>query len=273
MTFDAAGNMYVTVGGPSNACQQEMRTPGSPGQDPCPQLAWQAGVWRFDAARPGQTQQDDGSRYTTGIRNAMALDWNVDVDSLYLLQHGRDSLGDLFPEQFDHQLSAELPAEEMFKVSEGDDYGWPYCYYDPVAGKKLLGPEYGGDGEQVGRCESVADTLLSFPAHWAPNDLIFYRDGAFGDHYEGGAFIAFHGSWNRMPFEQQGYKVAFVPFDNGRPAGEFETFASGFPQTVEVRTPGDATYRPTGLAQGPDGSLYVSDSRQGRIWRIRRLAD
>lgn len=269
MTFDGAGNMYVTVGGPSNACQQDMRTPGSPGRDPCPQLQWHGGIWRFDASRPGQTHQGDGHRYATGIRNGLALDWNPQVDALFAIQHGRDSLSQLFPDQYSNQVSAELPAEEVFRVGEGDDFGWPYCYYDPAQQKKVLAPEYGGDGETVGRCAEVAPTLFAFPAHWAPNDLLFYRDSRFGAHYENGAFIAFHGSWNRGPFEQQGYKVVFLPFADGIPSGSAENFAVGFPQVQEVRTPGDAVYRPTGLAQGPDGSLYIADSRRGRIWRVR----
>lgn len=270
--FDDAGGIYVNVGGPSNACQEPMRTPEAPGLDPCPQLERQAGIWRFDAERIGQTQ-DDGDRYATGIRNAVGLAWNRDADILFAMQHGRDSLSQLWPGLFDHETSAELPAEEMLAVHEGADFGWPYCYYDPIQGAKVLAPEYGGDGTMVGRCEAAAGPALAFPAHWAPNALLFYDGQALGERYAGGAFIAFHGSWNRMPFPQGGYNVVFAPFEDGAPVGDFEVLISGFPQTDEVRQPGDAVYRPTGLAQGPDGSLYVSDDRQGRIWRIRQAAD
>jgi len=269
LTFDDRGNLYVTVGAPSNACQQQMRTPGSPGLDPCPQRQWQAAIWRFSVNGTGQTQEESGVRYASGIRNAVALDWNRSMNGLYALQHGRDALGQLFPDRFDLQQSAELPGEEFLQIGQGDDFGWPYCYYDPVQKKKVLGPEYGGDGQQVGRCASAKGPMMAFPAHWAPNDLLFYRDGSFPERFEGGAFIAFHGSWNRMPFQQQGYKVVFVPFRDGLPSAPEEVFADGFPQNDDVRTPGDAVYRPVGLAQGPDGSLYISDSRRGRIWRIR----
>lgn len=270
-TFDAAGNLYVTVGAPSNACQESMRTPGSMGTYPCPQLELQAGIWQFDAAGTGQMHGADGSRYATGIRNAMGLDWNHATGGLYAIQHGRDSLEGLWGDIFTLEDSAETPAEEMFRISDGDNFGWPYCYYDTATGQKVLAPEYGGDGVEVGRCANVAATIAAFPAHWAPNDLLFYSGGTFPERYEGGAFIAFHGSWNRMPYAQEGYRVVFVPFANGLPAGDYESFADGFTGAGEIKTPGEANHRPGGLAQGPDGSLYVADDRGGRVWRIRAV--
>ncbi|MEM7367634.1 MAG: PQQ-dependent sugar dehydrogenase [Bacteroidota bacterium] len=268
LTFDGMDNMYVNIGAPSNACQEEMRTKGSPGLDPCPQLDRQAGIWRFSASQPGQTQIADGHRYATGIRNAMALDWNAEVNSLFVVQHGRDDLDRLFPEHFTTEERLELPAEEFLQVSDGDDFGWPYCYFDGFTDKKTLAPEYGGDGEKQGRCEGMKAPIESFPAHLAPNDLLFYNGDMFPEKYKKGAFIAFHGSWNRAPAEQQGYFVVFVPLLNGIPSGEWEVFASGFPNLEEVKSPRDAVYRPTGLAQGPDGSLYITDSVKGRIWRV-----
>jgi glucose/arabinose dehydrogenase len=267
LTFDTSGHMYVTVGAPSNACQEEMRTLESPGMDPCPQLELAGGIWRFDAATPGQSQAD-GIRYATGIRNAVALDWDTATDSLYAVQHGRDSLSELFPDLFTREQRTEIPAEELFRVGEGDDFGWPYCYYDPFQERKVLAPEYGGDGQEVGRCADVAPTLIAFPAHWAPNDMLFYTGSELPGAYRGGLFIAFHGSWNRMP-PQAGYNLVFVPFSDGMPAGAWEIFADGFAGPGEIATPGDAEHRPMGLAQGPDGTLYITDSRQGRIWRVR----
>jgi mono/diheme cytochrome c family protein len=99
--------------------------------------------------------------------------------------------------------------------------------------------------------------------------MAFYSGDQFPAKYRGGAFIAFHGSWNRAPKPQKGYNVAFVPFDEkGMPRGTYEVFASGFPGREEFTSPRDARFRPTGLAVGPDGSLYVSDSEKGRVWRI-----
>jgi glucose/arabinose dehydrogenase len=268
--FDGTGNMYINVGAPSNACQEKMRTPGSPGQDPCPQLERHGGVWRFDDATTGQTQTNDGERYATGIRNAVAITWNDTADNLYVMQHGRDQLHSLWPDRYTQKENAVLPAEEFFKVDEGDDFGWPFCYYDgEYDDQKELAPEYGGDGSKVGRCDQFEDPLVAFPGHWAPNDLLFYNHPNAPEGHRGGALIAFHGSWNRAPFPQQGYNVGFVPFDGATPAStDWTVFADGFAGTDSLESPGGAEYRPTGLAVGPDGSIYIADDAQGRIWRV-----
>lgn len=266
--FDGEGNMYVTIGAPANACMEEMRTKGSPGMDPCPILDYAGGIWRFDADKVGQTQAADGYRYSTGIRHAVALKWNDKTGKLYAIQHGRDQLHQFFPEMYDEEAGAELPAEEFLMLEDGADFGWPYCYYDQLQGKKVLAPEYGGDRSTTGRCENATDPVLAFPGHMAPNDLLFYHAEQFPEKFRNGAFVAFHGSWNRAPEPQMGYNVVFVPFEGALPSGDWEVFADGFSQQDVVENPGDAVYRPCGLALGPDGSLYVNDSREGRIWRI-----
>ena len=267
-TFDGNGNMYVTVGGPSNACMEQTRTKGSPGQDPCPQLERHAGIWRFDDSNPGQTQLDDGYRYATGIRHAVALRWNPGADKLYAVQHGRDQLHQFFPDMYSTEDNAKLPAEEFLLIEDGSNFGWPYCYYNQMKEKKLLAPEYGGDRQKVGRCAEMDDPIMGFPGHYAPNDVLFYTTDQFPEKYRNGAFIAFHGSWNRAPEEQEGYNVVFVPFDGEKPSGDWEVFADGFAGVKEIQSPGDAEYRPTGLAVGPEGSLYVSESTSGKIWKI-----
>lgn len=268
-TFDQSGNIYVNIGGPSNACQEEMRSPGSPGMDPCPQLENHGGIWQFDANETGQTFQDDGDRYATGIRNAVALDWNENTGQLYVAQHGRDQLHSLWPDLFTVEENAALPAEELFLVNEGDNFGWPYTYYDWRKEQKMLAPEYGGDGETPADSSKYENPIMAFPGHWAPNDIIFYRQSQFPAKYQNGAFIAFHGSWNRAPEPQKGYKVVFVPFEGEKPAGDYEEFADGFAGQDTLRSPGNAQYRPMGLAVNPtDGSLYITDSQKGKIWRI-----
>jgi glucose/arabinose dehydrogenase len=267
--FDGNGNLYVNVGAPSNACMEQTRTKGSPGQDPCPLLEEHAGIWRYSATELGQTHTPD-ARYVSGIRNAVALTWNDAQNNLYAAQHGRDQLHSFFPDLYTQAESAELPAEEFFKADEGDDFGWPYCYYNWMTGQKLLGPEYGGDRETVGRCEQFEDPIQAFPGHWAPNDVLFYDGDQFPEEYRGGAFIAWHGSWNRAPLPQEGFKVTYTPFENGSPAGNFEVFADGFPG---VPNPGNAEHRPTGLAVGPDGGLYVADDEGGTIWRVAYVGE
>jgi glucose/arabinose dehydrogenase len=270
LAIDRRGNLYVNVGASGNACQQQEGVAGSPGLDPCPELERQAGIWRFAADRTGQDFTRDGVRHAGGIRNAYALDWHPRLDALLLVQHGRDHLHDLWPERFTLNDSAMLPSEEMILVRPGAVYGWPYCFHDPRRDRLLLAPEYGGDGSEEGRCAEFPPPLYGFPAHYGPNDLVVYTADLFPDHYRDGAFIAFHGSYDRGPYEQVGFQVVFVPFRDGalQPA-EWEVFADGFAGAGPIPRPEDAEYRPTGLAIGPDGTLYVSDSVQGRIWRIR----
>ncbi|UCF41468.1 MAG: PQQ-dependent sugar dehydrogenase [Gemmatimonadota bacterium] len=262
--FGSDGAIYVNVGSPSNACQEQQRTVRSPGKDPCEELEQWAGIWRFDPDRPGQ-RQPDGSRYATGMRNTVALGVRAQDGELYAAIHGRDQLT-LWPDLFDDAMNAEKPAEEFVRIREGSDFGWPYCYYDPALEQKVLAPEYGGDGRAVGRCAEKDDPLIGFPAHWAPNGIHFYVGNQYPQRYRGGAFIAFHGSWNRAPLPQGGYNVVFAPFDGDEPTGAWEVFADGF--AGRELSPRGAEHRPVGLAEGPDGSLYVSDDRGGRIYRI-----
>jgi glucose/arabinose dehydrogenase len=269
LAFDGRGGIFVNVGGPSNACQRDDREPGSPGQDPCPELELQTGIWRFDLGRTNQ-RQVDGERYATGIRNAVALAWHPADDELYVVQHGRDMLNVIDPENFTAEDNAELPAEEFLRVTRGSDWGHPYCYFDHHQGRRVLAPEYDGDGREVGRCDQHPEPMYAFPAHWAPNELLFYTADAFGEAYRNGAFIAWHGSWNRAPLPQRGYKVTFQRVENGVAIGEPEIFADGFASVDPIARPQDARFRPMGLAIAPDGSLYIGDSVNGRIWRVLR---
>ena len=148
-------------------------------------------------------------------------------------------------------------------LKSGGDYGWPECYYDPFA-------------EETGACAGIRrrrrqdggrmreqDSLRSqhFPAHWAPNGMVRYDKKQFPARYRDGVFIAFHGSWDRAPYPQGGYNVVFQPLAGDRASGNCEIFADGF--AGAVKTPEGAAHRPSGLAVGPDGALYVSDDVRG----------
>lgn len=272
IAFDDKGNMYIPFGAPGDVCQNPKRTPGLPGQYPCPQLEEHGGIWKFDANQPGQTQED-GIRYATGIRSVVAMNWNPASQNLYALQHGRDGLHRMWPDLYSPWQSAVLPSEEFFKVNEGADFGWPYYYYDHIQGKKLLNPEYGGDGYKEGDGNTYGQPLIGFPGHFAPNDLLFYTGNQFPPRYRNGAFIAFHGSTIRAPYPQAGYFVAFVPFKNGAPSGPWEVFSNGFAGVDPIINTNDAKHRPMGLAMGPDGSLYITESVQGKIWRVMYKGD
>jgi glucose/arabinose dehydrogenase len=143
--------------------------------------------------------------------------------------HGRDQLGDNWG--FSAEANANNPAEELVQVDQGDDFGWPYCYYSNDENKKVLAPEYGGDGKRVGRCASAKSPLLAFPGHWAP-------------------------------LAQAGYRVVFVPFSGGKPSGEYSTFATS--------RKGPTNLRASGLAVAPDGSLYISADDNESIWRVTK---
>jgi glucose/arabinose dehydrogenase/mono/diheme cytochrome c family protein len=260
----ADGWLYMDSGSPSNACQRENRMLQSPGVRPCRELATRAGIWRYSAQKLHQKFSPAG-RYATGIRNGEGLAFDS-AGNLYSTQHGRDQLSQNWPKLYTAEQGAYLPAEELMRVVRGGDYGWPYCYYDEVQGKLMLAPEYGGDGHKVGLCAHKRGPAAAFPGHWAPNDLSFYSGKQFPSRYRDGAFLAFHGSWNRAPFPQQGYDVVFQPLADGKAAGRCEIFAAGF--AGGEKDPGGAAHRPSGLAVGPDGSLYVSDDVHGRIYKI-----
>ena len=267
IAFDGHGKLFVNVGAPSNACQTQDRVNASLGQNPCPLLETFGGIWQFDANKANQSFAT-GTRYATGLRNTVALDWDTHSNQLYAVPHGRDQLNTLFPAYFTDEQNAELPSEEFFQIKQGGDYGWPYCYFDHLQNKKILAPEYGGDGKKTTGCDTREQPIIAFPGHWAPNDLLFYHGSQFPEKYKHGAFIAFHGSWNRAPLKQGGYFVAFVPFKDGKPSGDWEVFAEGFAGGPEIKSPRDAKHRPMGLAEGPDGSLYISDSVVGTVWRV-----
>jgi glucose/arabinose dehydrogenase len=263
--------LFVNVGSATNSCQEDNRQVASPGVNPCPELPIRAGVWRFNAQGTGQTQAN-GERWATGLRNMVAL--AVDASgTLFGVMHGRDQLFEHWAHLgFTVEEDAALPAEELIRIGQGTDNGWPYCYYDAVSqNAKVLAPEYGGNGvERSGNgidCASKNQPLVTFGAHWAPNGMVFYQGEQFPEHYRGGAFVAFHGGFDRAPLPNEGYQVAFVPVSGGSPTGEWETFADGFAGSSGA-LPATAVHRPVGVTEGPDGSLYVSDDRGGRIWRI-----
>jgi len=266
--FDGAGLLYVEVGSPSNSYGDPDRAPGAKGKDPTEFLKTHGGFWRFDAGKPDQTQAD-GFHYSTGHRHILAVAWNSLAKAFFVVMMGRDQLSTVAPAYYTDDDNAEMPAEEMHVLRQASNFGWPFTYYDPTRKARMVAPEFGGDKEKRAEPGKYPDPLVAFPAHWAPLQMAFYTGDQFPARYRGGAFIAFHGSWNRAPRPQKGYNVAFVPFDGkGMPRGGYEVFAGGFSGREELTAPRDARFRPCGLAVGPDGSLYVADSEKGRVWRI-----
>jgi len=261
IALDNDGNLYVNIGAYTNICSEYDHN-----KTGCPILDSAGGIWQFKADKPDQTYSD-GVRYAAGLRNVVGLAWNQQDNQLFVMQHGRDQLHDLFPNLYTVHQSAILPAECMFALKKGDNAGYPYVYYDWIQHKNMLGPEYGGDGKKLADPKYI-NPVASYPGHYAPDGLLFYTGSQFPEKYKNGAFIAFHGSWNRAPEPQAGYCVVFQPFKDGKPYGDWEVFADGFAGTEEQKASGHAVHRPCGLAQGPDGSLYVTDDNKGTIYKI-----
>ena len=278
LAFDDQGRMYIPYGAPSDVCQEHNRMPGSPGLNPCPQLDKHGGVWAFSDSLAFQVQKESrsddprfrktGVRYATGIRSVVAMDWHPVDRELYIVQHGRDFLFRGWPHLYSEWDSAMLPSEEFQRVTHGSDFSWPFCYHNQMLGRRVLAPEYGGDSYKEGFCNEFDQPVIGFPGHYAPNGLRFYDGDQFPEYYRHGAFIAFHGSTIRNPYPQAGYFVAFVPWVNGAFSNEWEVFANGFAGVDPIVSTSNARHRPMGLAVGPDGSLYISDSNIGKIWRI-----
>lgn len=268
LAFDGKGHIFVPFGAPSDACQVENRVPGSPGIMPCPILESNAGIWMFDENKLNQIRTVDGIKVATGLRSVVAMTWNKQDNTLYCVGHGRDGLVNTWPQYYNEWQSALLPSEGFYKLKPGANAGWPYYYFDQLKGKVMLSPEYGGNGEIENMDPTIDSPILGFPGHFAPNDLLFYTGDQFPSRYKNGAFVAFHGSTIRSPYPQAGYIVAFIPFVHGKP-GKWEVFADGFTGRDTLVNTSDSKYRPMGLAQGPDGSLYISESEKGKIWKVQ----
>jgi hypothetical protein len=175
--------MYVNIGAPSRRVRKGPHR-WSPGQNPCPLLEKHGGIWRFDENKAGQSQENGGRRYATGMRQFYALAWNA--GALYAMQHGRDQLDTLFPQFYDTKKNAELPSEELLRIEEGSNFGWPYCYHDWQQGKRVQSPEYGGDGTKVGvapniRCRSPRSLVTGRRAGCSST-----RASQFPARYQGG---------------------------------------------------------------------------------------
>ena len=263
IALDDSAGLFVNVGSFSNVCgvRGSRQWP-----DPCSELRVRAGIWRYAADRSQQQHPGSGQHWAIGLRNAVALAWDSVTRQLYAASHGRDGLATNWPQLYTSAQSAEQPSEEFVQVNQGDDFGWPYCFHDNSLGRKVEAPEYGGDGRMAGRCAGTREPVIGFPGHWGPDGLLFLRGTRLPAKYRGGALLAFHGSWNRAPLPQAGYKVVFVPRNGTGFGPAYETFADDFARGR--LDPGGAEHRPVGLAEGPDGAIYITDDQRGRVWRV-----
>lgn len=210
--------LFVSVGSSCNVCTEN---------DPR-----RAVIMRYNPDGSG------GRVYAQGLRNAVGIKFRPGLDQLWATNNGRDFLGD------------DLPPETVYIVSEGKQYGWPYCHSG-----RIVDPDFGN----LTSCEGVEDPVVEMQAHSAPLGLEFYTGKVFPEEYQGDLFIAFHGSWNRS--QPVGYKIVRIPLD-GEEVGAVEDFAVGWLEN------GNSWGRPVDLLTAPDGSLLLSDDAGGRIFRI-----
>jgi glucose/arabinose dehydrogenase len=226
---DPAGKkIYVAVGSASNIDEEN--------------------VWEKDQRRAGILEMNpDGSGMrilANGLRNPVGMDWEPRTKVLWTVVNERDLLGD------------DLVPDYLTSVKDGAFYGWPFSYFGQNEDPRKKGQ----------RPDLVAKAIkpdYALGSHTAALGLAFYQGKMFPQRYQGGAFIGMHGSWNRS--KMVGYKVAFVPFANGKPAGPIEDILTGF---IADETKFQAYGRPVGVTVAPDGSLLVADDSGGKIWRV-----
>ena len=226
---DPAGKkIYIAVGSASNVDEENQ--------------------WEKDPRRAGivEINPDGGGAriFANGLRNAVGMDWQPTTKALWTVVNERDLLGD------------DLVPDYLTSVRDGAFYGWPYSYFGQHEDPRKKGQ----------RPDLVAKAVkpdYALGAHVAALGLAFYNGKSFPARYHGGAFIGMHGSWNRS--KMVGYKVAFIPFQNGQPAGPVKDILTGF---TADRDKFEAHGRPVGVTVAPDGSLLVADDGGGKIWRV-----
>jgi glucose/arabinose dehydrogenase len=223
--FDREGKkMYVTVGSGSNV---------DTGEDPR-----RAAINRYNPDGSGH------EIYASGMRNVIGLRWYPGTDALWAAVQERDALGD------------DLVPDYLTHVIQGGFYGWPYAYFGPHEDPR-------NKGQRPDLVKKTITPDVDLGAHVAVLDMIFYTGKQFPAQYRGGAFLAFHGSWNRS--KRVGQSVVFIPFKNGKPSGPIQEFLTGWMISPDSK---NVWGRPVGLYQMPDGSILVSDDGGKKIWHI-----
>lgn len=217
------GKVYVSVGSSCDVCEEpsELR----------------ATILRM------RTDGSDLEVYAAGLRNTVGFTWHPATGVLWGLDMGRNNIG------------AGLPPDELNRIEQGRNYGWPYCY-----GNNQPNPEFADPA----RCAGTTPPALNLPAHWSPLGIVFYDARAFPASYHGDAIVAFHGAGADQVERLSGYRVSRVRFTDGVPVG-LEDLVRGW------LVDGEVWGRPCGLLLLPDGSLLISDDHGGRIYRLRAV--
>lgn len=221
VTVGPRGDLFVSAGSSCNVCVEEDPRRGT--------------VMRI------KSHGGPVEIYAKGLRNSVGLAFHPQTGDLWASNNGRDRLGD------------DLPPEEINRIVQGGDYGWPYCY-----GQRIPDPDFGS----LERCQTTLPPAVEMQAHSAPLGIAFGYDLDVPERYRSMLYVAFHGSWNRSV--PTGYKLIGVPFEGGQPSGPPEDVVRGW---LRGRS---AWGRPVAPVVGPDGALYLSDDRAGVIYRISK---
>ncbi len=184
--------------------------------------------------------------FANGLRNPVGMGWNPVTHALWTAVNERDELGD------------ELVPDYTTSIKEGGFYGWPYAYFGKNPDPRLK-------GERMDLVNSTLTPDVALGSHTASLGLAFNDKNYLSPKYAGGMFIGQHGSWNRSVLS--GYKVVFIPFSNGKPAGHMQDFLTGF---IADESKSTVYGRPVGVAFAKDGALLVADDSGKKIWRVAK---
>lgn len=230
MAFGPDGMLYISAGSTCNACNES----------------------NPENAALLRASPDGKSRtiFASGLRNTIGFGWQPQTGELWGMDHGIDYMGD------------DVQKEELNKIEQGKKYGWPHVFADGGLNPQSTPP--GEITKEQWNATSVP-MVLGYTAHAAPMQMAFYSGGNFPSEYQGDAFVAMRGSWNRKP--ASGYEVVRINFENGQPT-RIEPFLTGF----LVNRGTEHIARPVGIAQMPDGALLVSDDANGVIYRVAHSA-
>ncbi len=225
LLFDSAGEkLYVGIGSEQNA---------EAGEDPR-----RAAINRYNPDGTGH------EIYASGLRNPIGLHWYPSSDVLWAAVQERDGLGD------------DLVPDYLTHIRQGAFYGWPYTYLGLNQDPRLAPP-------MKELAAKIAEPDLLLGAHVAVLDFTFYTGHQFPEEFQGGVFLAYHGSWNRS--KRAGYVVAFIPFEAGEPSDQGYDFVAGWTDTGRGTT---VFGRPVAVFETKDGSLLISDDGAGVIWKV-----
>ena len=248
--IDAQGALYVDLGSATNACQRQNRIPNSPGIQPCTELETRAGIWRYDANRTGQ-QFSPAERFATGLRNGEGIAFDLRRQDVRDPARAGPAAREL-ERALHRRAGRKRTGGRAVQLERGADFGWPYCYFDLSQQKRVLAPEYGGDGKAIGPCAGKRAPVAAFPAQWAPNDLAI-DDGQQFRRLTARRVIAFHGSWMARPAPQGGADV--VPSRSPTARRRVTTWC---PPTVRRASKPARRASTVGIGGGADGALDVS---------------